>query len=75
MVDVGGDHLSRVVRGDRAKRATGSLTRRVAIALDLPDDYFPEARLEFIIEHLAKHPTLRDGVYDQLHKEESAGRR
>jgi transcriptional regulator with XRE-family HTH domain len=71
MVDVGGDHLSRVLRGDRAKRATGELTRRVAVALDLPEDYFPEARLEFILDRLSEHPDLRDRVYDQLRKEES----
>jgi transcriptional regulator with XRE-family HTH domain len=71
MVDVGGDHLSRVLRGDRGKRATGELTRRVAIALGLPEDYFPEARLDYAVEHLVEHPTLRDRVYDQLRKEES----
>src|SRR5947208_1791487 len=60
MVDVGGDHLSRVLRGDRAKKATGELTRRVAVALGLPEDYFPEARLEFIVERLGDHPVQRD---------------
>ncbi len=71
MVDVGGDHLSRVVRGDRGKRAAGELTRRVAVALELPEDYFPEARFEFIVERLGEHPMLRDRVYNQLRKEES----
>ncbi len=72
MVGVGDDHLSRVLRGARDKRATGELTRRVAVALDLPEDYFPEARLEFIVERLGEQPTLRDRVYDQLRKEESS---
>ncbi len=75
MIDVGGDHLSRVVRGDRSKRATGELTRRVAIALELPEDYFPEARFEFIVERLGEHAALRDRVYDQLSKEEARDRR
>ena len=70
MVGVGDDHLSRVLRGARDKRATGELTRRVAVALNLPEDYFPEARLAFIMERLNNHPTLRDRVYDQLRKEE-----
>jgi hypothetical protein len=73
MVGVGDDHLSRVLRGARHKKATGELTRRVAVALDLPEDYFREARLEFIVEHLAEHATLRDRVYDQLRKERGRG--
>ncbi len=73
MVGVGDDHLSRVLRGARQKKATGDLTRRIAVALDLPEDYFPEARLEFIVAHLAGHPTLRDRVYDQLCKERLRG--
>src|SRR4051794_4752653 len=68
LIDVGPDHLSRVMRGDRAKRATGELTRRAATALDLPEDYFLEARLEFIVERLAEQPALVDRVYDQLRK-------
>ncbi len=70
-VGVGDDHLSRVLRGARDKRATGDLTRRVARALDLPEDYFPEARLEFLIAHLDQHPLLRDKIYDQLRRRES----
>jgi transcriptional regulator with XRE-family HTH domain len=68
-VGVGDDHLSRVLRGARGKRATADLTRRVALALDLPEDYFPEARLAFIMERLGDDAALRDKVYDQLRKE------
>ena len=68
MVGVGDDHLSRVRRGARDKRATGELTRRVAAALDLPEDYFPEARLAFVVDRLTNHPELRDRIYDQLRK-------
>ena len=70
VVGVGDDHLSRVLRGDRNKKATGDLTRRVAVALGLPEDYFPEARLEFIAAHLGEHPALRDRVYHQLRNED-----
>jgi transcriptional regulator with XRE-family HTH domain len=73
MVGVGDDHLSRVLRGARDKRATGELTARVAVALNLPEDYFPEARLAFIVERLNDHPALRDRVYDQLRKKHARG--
>ena len=68
MVNVGDDHLSRVMRTARGKKPTGELTRRVAVALDLPEDYFLEARLTFVAEHLGSHPQLLDKVYDQLRK-------
>jgi transcriptional regulator with XRE-family HTH domain len=71
LVGVGNDHLSRVLRGARDQRASGDLTRRVAVALDLPEDYFPEARLAFIATYLNDHPELRDRVYDQLRSAES----
>jgi transcriptional regulator with XRE-family HTH domain len=66
MVGVGDDHLSRVLRGARSKRVTGDLASRVAEALGLPDDYFPETRQEFIASNLPRHPELRDWVYDEL---------
>jgi Helix-turn-helix. len=66
MVGVGDDHLSRVRSGARDKKATGELTQRVAVALDLPEDYFPEARLAFLVERLSNDPELRDKIYDRL---------
>jgi hypothetical protein len=71
MVGVGGDHLSRVLRGDRGQSATGRLTSRVALALSLPDDYFPEARIDFIIERINSDPVERDSIYDQLRRKDS----
>jgi transcriptional regulator with XRE-family HTH domain len=65
-VGVGDDHLSRVLRGARAKKPTADLARRVAQALDLPDDYFPEARLDFIVQELSHDATFLDKVYDRL---------
>jgi len=67
-VGVGDDHLSRVVRGDRAKKPTADLARRVAHALDLPDDYFLEARLDFVVQQLTNDPQLLDKTYDRLRK-------
>jgi transcriptional regulator with XRE-family HTH domain len=67
-VGVGDDHLSRVVRGARSKRATGELTRRVAVALKLPEDYFAEFRESFVIDEVHRDPNLRDSLYDGLRK-------
>jgi transcriptional regulator with XRE-family HTH domain len=75
MVGVGDDHLSRVLRGARDKRATGELTRRVAVALNLPEDYFPEARMELVVKRLTEEPALRDKLYDQLRRRRSVNRR
>jgi hypothetical protein len=71
MIGVGGDHLSRVLRGDRGLKPTGELTSRVARALALPDDYFPEARIDFILARIRHDGTLRDRIYDRLRREES----
>lgn len=49
MVGVGNDHLSRVLRGARGK-SPSDLVRRVSRALNLPADFFPEARAAFVAE-------------------------
>jgi transcriptional regulator with XRE-family HTH domain len=68
MVNVGDDHLSRVLRGARAKKPTADLARRVAVALDLPEDYFPEVRLDYVVQELTHQPQVLDRVYDQLRR-------
>jgi len=74
-VGVGDDHLSRVLRGARSKRPTADLARRVAIALDLPDDHFVEARLEFVMQQLSQRPDWLDETYDQLHRRQARAAR
>ena len=64
-------HLSRVLRGVNYKSASGDLARRVANALDLPDDYFPEFREAFVIERLKEDPSLRDHLYARLSRRRS----
>jgi transcriptional regulator with XRE-family HTH domain len=71
MAGVGESHLSRVLRGDRGLRATGLLATRVAQALSLPDDYFPEARVDFIVAHIIRDPALRDRIYDRILRDDS----
>lgn len=66
MFGVGDDQFSRVVRGACGKRVSADLTRRVAKALNLPEDYFMEARIAFVVEHLSDDPALLDRIYDEL---------
>jgi transcriptional regulator with XRE-family HTH domain len=63
-VGVGDDHLSRVLRGAREKKPTAELVRRTARALNLPEDYFMEARLDFAVQALSDDAALLNQVYD-----------
>jgi transcriptional regulator with XRE-family HTH domain len=58
-------HLSRATRGANGKTVGGDLAGRIAIALGLPADYFPEYREAVVIERLRCDPTLRDRLYRQ----------
>ena len=64
--DVDPAHLSRVLRGARGKTPSPSLARRVAEALGLPTDYFPEWREAVIVERIREDPRLRDRIYDRM---------
>lgn len=66
--DVDPAHLSRVLRGARGKTASPDLTRRVAEALGLPDDYFPEWREAVIVDRIQEDPGLRDRIYDRIRR-------
>jgi len=57
-----------VLRGARSKRPTADLARRVAAALELPDDYFVEARLDFVVQQLSGHQDWLDETYDELRR-------
>jgi transcriptional regulator with XRE-family HTH domain len=61
-------HLWRVVRGEGEDRKPVSpeLCRKIALALDLPEDYFPETREDAVITAVRGDPELRDRIYDAL---------
>jgi transcriptional regulator with XRE-family HTH domain len=59
-------HLSRVLRGVNYKSPSGDLTRRVALALGLSEDYFPEFREAFVLERVRATPSLREQLYTRL---------
>lgn len=59
-------HLSRVLRRASYKTPSADLARRVAAALGLPDDYFPEFREAFVIDAVREDPGLREELYRKL---------
>lgn len=65
-VDVNPSHLSRVTRRANYKTPSTDLVRRIAVALDLPPDYFPEYREGVVIDHVRRDARLRDDLYERL---------
>lgn len=55
-------HLSRITRHERSKVPSGDLAGRIAIALGLPVDYFPEYRRWLVVTALAD-PDVLNRVY------------
>lgn len=64
--DVNVSHLSRLVNGKAGRSATGELAIKLARALELPDDYFPETREQMVIEAVRTDAALRESVYRRL---------
>jgi len=58
--------LSRVLRQRDYKTPSPELARRVARALDLPEEYFPEFREGAVIAAVKKDPRLRDELFDRV---------
>ncbi|MEX2646451.1 MAG: helix-turn-helix domain-containing protein [Gaiellaceae bacterium] len=59
-------HLSRVLRQVAYKTPSGELTRKIAVALGRPPDYWPEYREAIVLEHVRADPAFRDRVYVSL---------
>jgi transcriptional regulator with XRE-family HTH domain len=59
-------HLSRATRGASGKTVGGDLAGRIAVALGLPADYFPEYREAAVVEQVRNDASLRDRLYRQL---------
>src|SRR5579862_623857 len=62
-------HLSRIRRA--RKRLPDDLPRRVAVALGLPEDYFPETREAFILEAIRREPDLLERIYRTISRAKS----
>lgn len=61
-------HLSRVLRGVNYKSPSPQLARKVAIALNLPPDYFPEFREGFVLDRIRADKALRERLYMRFKK-------
>jgi transcriptional regulator with XRE-family HTH domain len=59
-------HLSRVLRQVNYKTPSAELTRRVAVALELPEDYFPEFREWLVIDRIKRSPRIREELYKRF---------
>ena len=68
-------HLSRVLRREAYKTPSAELTGRVAEALALPRDYFPEFREAFVVRRVQEDEALREGLYRRLSKDQPARKR
>lgn len=66
LVGVSQSHLSRVVRSADRKSISGDLAERIAVAMDLPDDWFPETRRERVLERVRSDQAFCDRLYDEL---------
>jgi transcriptional regulator with XRE-family HTH domain len=65
-VGVSDGYLSRVMRRVNYKTPGPELARRVATALGLPADYFPEYRKGFVLERIRTDAVLCDELYAKL---------
>jgi len=72
-IGISDSHLSRVLRRADYKTPSPDLTRRVALALELPPDYFPEFREAYVVEQIKSDPELRNDLYIRLGRKQ--GRR
>jgi transcriptional regulator with XRE-family HTH domain len=70
-IGVNQSYLSRVLgpRGIKAsRRASPEAARKIALALGLPEDYFPEVREDYVVVRVRNEPATRDRFYRQLRK-------
>lgn len=62
-------HLSRAMRGVDYRSPGGELAGRIAEALELPRDYFPEYRERVVVDAVRADPKLRERIYRQVDRE------
>lgn len=68
---VSASHLGRVLRQRDYKTPSAELSRRIALALDLPEDYWPDYRERVVIDRVRSDPKLREDLYSRLRRKEN----
>jgi transcriptional regulator with XRE-family HTH domain len=68
LVDVSPSHLSRIIHRKNSKIPSGDLARRIALALELPEDYFPEFRQAVVVQRLGEDAALLNRTYDAIRR-------
>jgi transcriptional regulator with XRE-family HTH domain len=66
--------LSRALRRVRYKSVSGSLAGRLAQALDLPVDYFPEFRRDYVIDRVTGDAQVLEAAYRWIRRRERGSR-
>ncbi len=59
-------YLNRVLRRADYKTPSAKLCERVALALDLPADYWPEYREQVVLGRIRSNPKLREEIYQRF---------
>jgi transcriptional regulator with XRE-family HTH domain len=65
-VEVSQSHLSRILLDGSGRVVSGELAGRIAVALSLPEDYFPEFRAAVVHDAIDRDPILRESIYRRL---------
>ncbi len=68
-VHVNQSHLSRILTGKMTP--SGPLAGRIADALGLPTDYFPEYRLWVVLQAMKDDKEALNRIYDQIRRQPS----
>jgi transcriptional regulator with XRE-family HTH domain len=63
-------HLSKVLRQAHYKTPSARLAEKVARALDLPPEYFPEYREAVVLARVKRDAQYRDQLFEKLRPEE-----
>ena len=66
LVGVDATFMSKAIRGQGGKVASTALIGKVARALDLPEDYFVELRVDRVLKAMEAHPRLREDLYREV---------
>lgn len=72
LVGVNQSHISRILSADGKRRVSTELAGDIAVALDLPRDYFSEYREGVVIDAVVHDPVLREAIYSRIGKEKAA---